>query len=65
VLLVAHPPKQGSGPWTIEDVQVTNMTFNSYVLSFAEDSDGEVYVLASDNTAPGRANDRIYKIIFE
>jgi glucose/arabinose dehydrogenase len=65
VLLVAHPPTQGSGPWTIEDVQVTNMTFNSYVLSFAEDSDGEVYVLASDNTAPGRANDRIYKIVPE
>ncbi len=65
VLMVAHPPKQGTGMWTIEDVQVTNMTFNSYVLSFAEDSDGEVYVLASDNTAPGRANDRIYKIIFE
>jgi glucose/arabinose dehydrogenase len=65
VLLVAHPPKQGTGMWTIEDVQVANMTFNSYVLSFAEDSDGEVYVLASDNTAPGRANDRIYKIVPE
>ncbi len=65
VLLVAHPPRQGAGPWTIEDVQVTNMNFHSYVLSFAEDEDHEVYVLVSDNTAPGRANDRIYKIVPE
>ena len=63
VLLVARPPRQGSGPWTIEDVEVTNMKFNSYVLSFAEDEDREVYVLVSDNTAPGRANDRIFKIV--
>jgi glucose/arabinose dehydrogenase len=65
VLLVAHPPQQGAGPWTIEDVQVTNMDFHSYVLSFAEDDDRELYVLVSDNTAPGRANDRIYKIVPE
>jgi glucose/arabinose dehydrogenase len=64
VLLVARPP-QGAGMWTIEDVQVTNMNFGSYVLSFAEDDDHELYVLASDNTAPGRANDRIYKIVPE
>ena len=61
--MVARPPRQGSGPWTIEDVEVTNMKFNSYVLSFAEDEDREVYVLVSDNTAPGRANDRIFKIV--
>jgi hypothetical protein len=33
------------------------------VLAFAQDEDREIYVLASDNTAPGRANDRIYKIV--
>ncbi len=65
VLLVAHPPRQGAGPWTIEDVQVTNMDFHSYVLSFAEDDEHEVYVLVSDHTAPGRASDRIYKIVPE
>jgi hypothetical protein len=41
------------------------MDFHSYVLSFAEDDDRELYVLLSDNTAPGRANDRIYKIVPE
>lgn len=65
VLLVAHPPAQSGAMWAIEDVKVTNMSFHSYVLSFAEDEEGEVYVLASDNTAPGRANDRIYKIVPE
>jgi glucose/arabinose dehydrogenase len=63
LLLVAHPPKAAGDKWTIEDVRVSTMNFHSYVLSFAEDEDREVYVLASDNTAPGRANDRIYKIL--
>jgi glucose/arabinose dehydrogenase len=63
LLLIAKPPAQGGGKWTLEDLEVGNMKFNSYVLSFAEDEDHEIYVLASDNTAPGRANDRIYKIV--
>jgi glucose/arabinose dehydrogenase len=63
LLLVARPPSQAGSMWTIEDVQVTNMNFHSYVLGFAQDEDRELYVLVSDNTAPGRANDRIYKIV--
>jgi glucose/arabinose dehydrogenase len=63
LLLVAHPPRQPGTMWTIEDVQVTSMNFHSYVLAFAQDEDRELYVLVSDNTAPGRANDRIYKIV--
>jgi hypothetical protein len=63
LLLVANPPKQPGSMWTIDDVEVTNMKFHSYVLGFAQDEDHELYVLVSDNTAPGRANDRIYKIV--
>jgi glucose/arabinose dehydrogenase len=63
LLLVARPPAQAGAMWAIEDVEVTNMKFHSYVLGFAQDEDRELYVLVSDNTAPGRANDRIYKII--
>jgi len=63
LLMVARPPKQAGGMWTIEDVEVTNMNFHSYVLAFAQDENHELYVLVSDNTAPGRANDRIYKIV--
>jgi hypothetical protein len=63
LLLVAHPPRQAGAMWAIEDVEVTNMNFHSYVLAFAQDEDRELYVLVSDNTAPGRANDRIYKVV--
>jgi Glucose / Sorbosone dehydrogenase len=63
LLLVAHPPKQSGAMWTIEDVQVVGMNFHSYVLALAQDENRELYVLVSDNTAPGRANDRIYKIV--
>ena len=63
LLLVASPPRQAGAMWAVEDVEVTNMNFHSYVLGFAQDEDRELYVLVSDNTAPGRANDRIYKIV--
>jgi glucose/arabinose dehydrogenase len=63
LLLVARPPTQSGAMWAIEDLEVTNMNFHSYVLGFAQDEDRELYVLVSDNTAPGRANDRIYKIV--
>jgi hypothetical protein len=63
LLLVARPPSQAGAMWAVDDVEVTNMKFHSYVLALAQDEDRELYVLVSDNTAPGRANDRIYKIL--
>jgi len=50
-------------------VKVTNMpAFNSYVLSFGQDSAGEIYVMATTLTGPvpgGPAGgiDKIYKIV--
>ncbi len=63
VLMVARPPAQKGAMWKLEDLDVTNMKFRSYVLGFGQDESGEVYVLASDNTAPGRANDKVYRIV--
>jgi len=63
LLLVAWPPKEKGAMWTIEDVEVVNMKFHSYVLAFAQDEDNELYVLVSDNTAPTRGIDKIYKIM--
>jgi len=37
LLLVALPPKEKGAMWTIEDVEVVNMKFHSYVLTFAQD----------------------------
>ena len=64
LLMVAHPPKQAGAMWSIDQVQVTNLAnFHPYVLAFAQDENLELYVMVSENTAPGRANDKIYKIV--
>ncbi|MBT6589397.1 MAG: hypothetical protein HOO02_10845 [Rhodospirillaceae bacterium] len=55
--------------WSMEKINVTNMPgWNSYVLSFGQDSKGEIYVMATDLTGPvpgGPAGglDKIYKIV--
>jgi glucose/arabinose dehydrogenase len=61
--------KMTGSKWAMEDVTITNMPdWNSYVLSFGQDSNGEIYVLASDLTGPvpgGPAGgiDKVYKIV--
>jgi glucose/arabinose dehydrogenase len=52
----------GGDMWDILDVEVGNMDFNSYVLAFGQDGDGEVYVLTSDTTGPVGGLDTIYRI---
>jgi hypothetical protein len=48
----------------MEDVKVANMpNFNSYVLAFGQDVDGEVYVLTQDTTGPVGGLAKIYKIV--
>jgi glucose/arabinose dehydrogenase len=52
------------GKWTMEDVKVGNMTnFNSYILAFGQDQDGEVYVLTQDTTGPVGGLAKIYRIV--
>ena len=54
---------ESGGKWTMEDVKVGNMpNFNSYVLAFGQDADGEVYVLTQDTTGPVGGLAKIYKI---
>lgn len=56
--------KGGDGKWTMEKVEVTNMTGKlPYVLAFAQDAAGEVYVLTSITTGPNGSLDTIYKIV--
>jgi glucose/arabinose dehydrogenase len=51
------------GAWTKETLNVTNMDGNlPYVLAFAQDSAGEVYVLSSVTTGPVGGLDKIYRI---
>jgi len=59
-LYVATP--NGSA-WTMEDVKVSNIPgFNSYVLGFGQDADGEVYVTTQDTTGPVGGLAKVYKI---
>ena len=52
------------GNWTMEDVNVTNMDGKlPYVLAFAQDAAGEVYVLTTITTGPVGSLDTIYKIV--
>ena len=56
--------KGADGKWTRNDIEVTNMDGNvPYVLGFAQDAAGEVYVLTSITTGPSSALDTIYKIV--
>jgi len=55
---------ESGGKWTMEHVNVTNMEGKlPYVLGFAQDNDGEVYVLTSITTGPVGSLDTIYKIV--
>ncbi|MFQ6024823.1 MAG: PQQ-dependent sugar dehydrogenase, partial [Acidiferrobacterales bacterium] len=52
------------GKWQMEDVNVTNMPkFNSYVLAFGQDADGEIYVMTTDTRGPVGGLDKVYKIV--
>lgn len=50
--------------WTMEDVNVTNMPgWNSYVMGFGQDGDGEIYVMATNVRGPVGQQDTVYKIV--
>jgi hypothetical protein len=52
------------GTWSMEHTKVTNMSGKMpYVLAFAQDNAGEVYVLTSITTGPVGSLDTIYKIV--
>lgn len=56
--------KGADGKWSMEVAKVTNMTGKlPYVLAFAQDAAGEVYVLTSVTTGPNGSSDTIYKIV--
>jgi glucose/arabinose dehydrogenase len=56
--------KGANGAWTMDVAEVTNMPGKlPYVLAFAQDNAGEVYVLTSVTTGPNGSLDTIYKIV--
>lgn len=56
--------KGSDGKWAMEVAKVTNMPGKlPYVLAFAQDAAGDVYVLTSVTTGPNGSSDTIYKIV--
>lgn len=56
--------KGADGKWTMEVAKVTNMEGKlPYVLAFAQDGAGDVYLLSSITTGPNGSLDTIYKIV--
>ena len=52
------------GTWSMDHAKVTNMSGKTpYVLAFAQDNNGEVYVLTSITTGPVGSLDTIYKVV--
>jgi glucose/arabinose dehydrogenase len=56
--------KGGDGKWSMEVAEAEGMDGKlPYILSFAQDSSGEVYALTSITTGPNGSLDTIYKIV--
>lgn len=56
--------ENADGSWSMDHIEVTNMDGPlPYVLAFAQDAEGEVYVLTSLTTGPVGGLDTIYKIV--
>jgi hypothetical protein len=66
VLLVATPPEAEGETWPFQELSVStseNGRLNSYLLSFGQDADLEVYVLVSTSLGPSGDTGKVYKIV--
>lgn len=56
--------KRSGNSWTKENVRVTNIPgFNDFILAFAQDNKGEVYILGTRIRGPNGEQDKIYRIV--
>jgi glucose/arabinose dehydrogenase len=65
-IFVATPPVGEGKQWVMDELAVSGRKggrLSEYILSFAQDTDNELYVLSSDTEGPQGTSGRIYKII--
>lgn len=63
-LFAATPAEEGL--WQMHDLAVNNTedgNLNSFLLSFGQDLDGEIYILTSDTPAPAGESGRVYRLV--
>ncbi|HET6528720.1 MAG TPA: PQQ-dependent sugar dehydrogenase, partial [Balneolaceae bacterium] len=57
-------PQSGSGLWDFEQLKFADTPeLQHYVLGFGQDSEGEVYVLTTDNTGPSGNTGKVFKLV--
>ena len=64
-LLIAMPP-DGDGLWTMQELMIAgsdNGRLNEYLLSFGQDSSGEIYILTTENAGPAGSTGKIYRLV--
>jgi glucose/arabinose dehydrogenase len=65
-LLLATPPDAAGGLWPVQELMVAgsdNGRLNEYLLSFGQDSSGEVYILTTETAGPTGNTGKVYKIV--
>jgi glucose/arabinose dehydrogenase len=66
VLYVATRPASGSGPWSMEALDLTthpNGALRAYIVALGEDAEGELYVLTNgSNTLSGKTG-KVFKLV--
>lgn len=63
-LFAATPAEEGL--WQIHDLAVSNTedgNLNSFLLSFGQDLEGEIYVITSDTPGPAGESGRVYRLV--
>jgi glucose/arabinose dehydrogenase len=66
VLFVARPPETPGELWAFEELSVhshENGRLGSFLLSFGQDADQELYVLTSDTAGPAGHTGQVYKMV--
>ena len=66
ILFVATPPEMGEEMWSFEELRVANREggrLGSYLLSFGQDTDLELYALTTDASGPTGDTGRVLKIV--
>jgi glucose/arabinose dehydrogenase len=65
-LLIATPPTTAGEMWSFEELIVDgseNGRLNEYLLSFGQDTSGEIYVLTTETPGPSGTTGKVYKLV--
>ncbi len=64
--LFVATPTQGDALWEFQNLAVTSSdsnSLNAFLLSFGQDTDGELYVLVTDSLGPSGNTGRVYRLV--